>query len=67
MAKDKMVVTKSNDNASIHIDVSKIPDYIRDDIAAATLQCVKNFLKQPGGRETLHKRIEKKKAEYQSQ
>lgn len=66
MAKDKMVVTKLNDNESIHIDVSKIPDCVRDDIAAATLASVRAYLKQPGGRETLHKRIEKKKAEYQS-
>lgn len=48
--------------ASITIDVSAIPDAVRDDLAAATLRHVRDFLRRPGGREALDARIAAKKA-----
>ena len=38
---------------SIKIDFSAIPDHVREDLAAATFECVRSFLQQPGGREFL--------------
>ena len=37
----------------IHIDVSLIPDYKRDQLCAATLEFIKGILRQPAGREML--------------
>lgn len=46
---------------AIKIDFSTIPDYVRDELAEATLESVRAFLKQPGGREFLDaKKAEKK-------
>ena len=42
---------------TIKIDVSSIPDYVRDDLAAATLEFMKWILEQPSGREMLDVRI----------
>lgn len=42
---------------TIKIDVSSIPDYVRDDLAAATLEFMKWIPKQPSGREMLDVRI----------
>lgn len=47
---------------AIKIDFASIPDCIRDDIAAATLESVKSFLRQPGGREKLNARKAAKKS-----
>lgn len=38
---------------SIHINVDEIPDHVRDGLAAAVLDMVRNILAQPGGREML--------------
>lgn len=38
---------------TIKIDVGLIPNYVRDDLAAATLEFMKRILEQPGGREML--------------
>lgn len=46
----------------IHIDVSAIPDYVRDDLAAATLDLIHGILRQPGGREALEARKRAKRA-----
>lgn len=46
----------------IHIDVSAIPDYVRDDLAAATLDLIHEILRQPGGRAALDARKRAKKA-----
>lgn len=46
----------------VRIDVSLIPDAVRDNLAAATLDSVRAFLRQPGGREKLDARIAAKKA-----
>lgn len=43
------------------IDYKLIPDYARDELAATTLEAVKNFIRQPGGREALDTRIAAKK------
>lgn len=37
----------------IKIDMGLIPNYVRDDLAAATLEFMKRILEQPGGREML--------------
>lgn len=44
---------------TIHIDTSLIPDHVRDQLAAATMDMVLGILRKPGGREML----EAKKAE----
>lgn len=47
---------------SIKIDVSLVPDHVRDDLAAATLGFVRGILQQPGGREMLDAKIAARKA-----
>ena len=47
---------------SIHINVDEIPDYVRDELAAATLDLIRGILRQPGGRAALDERIKAKKA-----
>ena len=37
----------------IHINTAEIPDYVRDNLAAATLQLIRDILRDPGGREKL--------------
>lgn len=37
----------------IHIHTEEIPDYVRDNLAAATLELIHSILRQPGGREAL--------------
>lgn len=48
--------------AAIHINVAEIPDHVRDDLAAATLDFVRDILRQPGGRAALDAKIKAKKA-----
>lgn len=48
---------------NIKIDFSAIPDFVREDLAATTLDCVQAFLRQPGGKEMLDARIVAKKKE----
>lgn len=48
--------------AAIHINVAEIPDHARDDLAAATLDFVRDILRQPGGRAALDAKIKAKKA-----
>ena len=48
--------------AAIHINVAEIPDHVRDDLAAATLDFVRGILRQPGGRAALDEKIKAKKA-----
>lgn len=38
---------------TIHIDTSLIPDHVRDQLAAATMDMVLGILRKPGGRELL--------------
>lgn len=44
-----------NENA-IKVDLSSIPEHAKEELAAATLDAVLRFLKQPGGREFLDNR-----------
>lgn len=45
----------------VHINVAEIPDHVRDDLAAATLDLIRGILRQPGSREALDQRIKAKK------
>lgn len=45
--------------SEVRIDTAEIPDHVRDDLAAATLDLIYSILRQTGGRE----QIELKKAE----
>lgn len=45
--------------SEVRIDTAEIPDHVRDDLAAATLDLIYSILRQAGGRE----QIELKKAE----
>lgn len=45
--------------SEVRIDTAEIPDHVRDDLAAATLDLIYSILLQTGGRE----QIELKKAE----
>ncbi len=47
---------------AVHINVAEIPDHVRDDLAAATLDFVRGILRQPGGRAALDAKIKAKKA-----
>lgn len=47
---------------TIRVDFSLIPDHFRDGLAAATLNSVRTYLQQPGGREKLDKRIAARKS-----
>lgn len=46
---------------NIRIDFTKIPGHVKEDLAAATMESVKAFLRQPGGKEMLDARIAAKK------
>ena len=46
----------------IKIDLAAIPDYVREDLAQATLESIRSFLRQPGGREFLETKKAAKKA-----
>lgn len=50
------------DSDSVRLDVSLIPEHVRDELAAATLEFVRNTLRQPGGREMLDARTAARKA-----
>lgn len=52
---------KSGLTDAISIDFATIPDYVRDELAATTLESVRSFLQQPGGRESLDARIAAKR------
>ena len=46
---------------SIHINMAEMPDHVRDELAAATLEFIRGILRQPGGREKLAAKIEERK------
>ena len=48
--------------AAVHINVAEIPDHARDDLAAATLDLVRDIRCQPGGRAALDAQIKAKNA-----
>lgn len=47
---------------NIQIDFSAIPNHVRDDLAATIFESVKDFLRQPGGKEFLDAKIAAKSA-----
>ena len=47
---------------TVKIDFAAIPDYVREELAEATLESVREFIRQPGGREFLDARKAAKKA-----
>ncbi len=51
---------------SIHINVDEIPDYVRDELAAAVLDMVRGILAQPGGREMLDAKSRERKEQKSS-
>lgn len=56
---------KYEDVDHIKIDFSLIPDHVRDDLAKTVWESVRDFLRQPGGREkmdALIAKIEKREA-----
>ena len=48
--------------AEVHIKTAEIPQALRDDLAAATLDLIHAILRQPGGREALDARTAARKA-----
>lgn len=46
----------------VHIRTEDIPEFVRDNLAAATLDLIHSILATPGGREALDARIAAKKA-----
>lgn len=48
--------------SEIDVELHTIPDFVREDLAAATLASVEEFLRQPGGREFIEARKLAKKA-----
>lgn len=46
----------------VHIRTEDIPEFVRDNLAAATLDLIHCILATPGGREALDARIAAKKA-----
>lgn len=53
---------ESEITSEINVDVSTIPDFMRDELADTVLQGFRSFMKQPGSRELLDARIAAKKA-----
>ena len=51
----------SEPELSVQLDVSLIPDRTRDDLAAASLDLLRDILRQPGGREKLDAKIAARK------
>lgn len=45
----------------VEFDLDSVPDYVRDRLAAVTLECYRNFLKKPGAAEWLDEQIRKRK------
>lgn len=57
----KELLEMREDTGRVVIDFSLVPDHVRDELAAATLESVSSFLQQPGGREKLDALIEARK------
>jgi len=49
-------VFREGETEKIRIDLSLIPDHVKDELSHATLVAVNEFLLQPGGREFLDKK-----------
>jgi len=56
-----------NDAQRMTVDLASIPEHVREELAAATLDSVMAFLKQPGGREFIDaKKAEKRAAKLKA-
>lgn len=51
----------------VEIDVNLIPDHVRDRLAKATLQAMREYIKIPGNREKLNAEVEKLRIASQQQ
>lgn len=51
----------------VEIDVNLIPDYVRDRLAKATIQAMREYIKIPGNREKLNAEAEKLRIAKQQQ
>lgn len=51
----------------IEIDVTQSPDHVRDSLAEATLDLLKNILRKPGGREMLDKLKERRREKQETE
>ncbi len=49
----------------IRFNLSEIPEHVREDLARATLELVKNILNQPGGREKLDRETKRRRLQNQ--
>ncbi len=49
-------------NDTINIDVSLIPNHVKEDLAATILGCVREYKRQPGGAEALQATIKELEA-----
>lgn len=58
------VQERRQDAGVVKVDVDLIPDHVAEELAAVTLECVRNFLKKSGGREYLDDKIARDKAGY---
>ncbi len=59
---EKAPRTPAPAETDICIETSEIPDYVRDGLAAATMDLIHAILRQPGGREALDARTAARKA-----
>lgn len=46
----------------VEFDLDSVPDYVRERLAAATLECYREFIKKPGAIELLDKKMRERKA-----
>lgn len=47
----------------IKVDVTLVPEYMRDELAASTLGFIRRILRQPGGREALDAKTRARKSQ----
>ena len=55
---DGVIYERTDD---VRIDLNSIPEHVKLELAAATLELVENFMRQPGAREFLNKQEELRK------
>lgn len=60
--RDTAAPPEGEPTTAIHVNVTDIPNHVRDDLAAATLDLVRGILRQPGGRERMDAKIAARKA-----
>ena len=60
--KNEMLTLEGEQVNEVHINTAEIPDFVRDNLAAATLDLIHGILRQPGGREALDAKTAARKA-----